>query len=157
MTYTLEKAIWTDEDFAVMSFHDVRIRSWLADEERFELMFDLDYLFQWVHPDVGETYFRFWIAPVTLVFEDVHDVRIDVSSAQGALEIDRFHREEPTPTPNGVRVERKYVFSCQEGEISLVATGYAMYVRRAPILWPRQQLALEERGGVSFARVLSND
>lgn len=153
---SLDKAVWGDDDFASMTFHDVTIRAWVADEDAFELALDLDYMFEWVQPAEGEKYFRFWIAPATLVFENVRDVRIDVRSPQGTVQILALRRDDVGLTPNGAFTERAYVFECVEGALSLVATGFRMFVRRAPVLAQQQRLTLAERGGVSFGRVLES-
>jgi len=47
-----------------------------------------------------------------------------------------------------------YRFDCQEGEISLEATGFKMYVRQEPKLIQSQSFEFEERGGVNFERIL---
>ena len=57
-------------------------------------------------PGLGEKYFKFWVAPVTMVFENVHQVIINIDSQQGIIEISDLHREAPTPTPNGERLAR---------------------------------------------------
>ena len=151
MTPTI-KPIWTDADLDVMSFHDVHVRALCAAPESYELLMDMDYLFQWVAPAEGETHYRFWVAPVTLVFENVHDVRLDLQSSQGDIEIFDLHREEGTLTPNGLFTQHRYRFDCQEGELSLIATGFHMYVRSPPVLVRKQSLSLEARGGVGFGR-----
>lgn len=148
-SYQLEKALWTSEDFEVMSWHDARLWAMVAEEDRFEFSIDLDYIFLWVHPEASETHFRFWVAPATMVFENAHEVRIALDSPQGVIEVFALHREEPKPTPNGALTNFCFRFACQEGEISLHATGFRMYVRAAPRLVQRQHLSLGERGGVS--------
>ena len=60
--------------------------------------------------------------------------------------------ENPRSTPNGKLEERTYRFECQEGEISLVAAGFQIFVRQAPALLGVQSLSLEQRNGVSFGR-----
>jgi hypothetical protein len=151
MTPTI-KPVWTDADLDVMSFHDVHVRAFCAAPESYELLMDLDYLFQWVAPPEGETYFRFWVAPVTLVFANVYDVRLDLQSSQGDIEIFSLHRGEGKLTPNGQLTEHRYQFDCQEGELSLSATGFHMYVRSPPVLVRKQSLTLRERGGIGFGR-----
>lgn len=42
MTYTLEKTLWTDQDFDDMGWHDSRIHSIATIPEKFEVMFDID-------------------------------------------------------------------------------------------------------------------
>jgi hypothetical protein len=150
--YRLEKPLWAADDFEVMGWHDSRVWAMVADEEKFEFAVDLDYIFKWVHPELGETYFKFWVAPVTMVFENAYDVTIDIESRQGGIEVADLHREEPKPTPNGALTDYLFRFECQEGEISLRATGYRMYVRLEPRLMQGQCLSLEERGGISVER-----
>ena len=150
--YHLEKPLWTADDFEVMGWHDSRVWAMVADEEKFEFAVDLDYIFKWVHPGPGETYFKFWVAPVTMVFENAYDVTIDIESRQGGIEVADLHREEPKPTPSGTLTDYLFRFECQEGAISLRATGYRMYVRSEPRLMQGQCFSLEERGGISVER-----
>ncbi len=152
--HLLDKPHWDDRDFSAMSFHDVTLWSMVAHAEAFELLFDLDYLFEWVSPGEGETHFKFWVAPVTLLFENVYDVNLRIDSSQGTIEIARLYRECPGPTRNGTLTEYTYRFECQEGEISLRSTGLQMFVRRRPELRHSQRLGLEERGGIGFGRAL---
>ena len=149
--YQLEKAIWDDGDFEDMGWHDVTIWSMLADTESYEYLLDLDYIFKWVHPAEGEKSFRFWVAPVTMVFENVHGVEIDIQSMDGIIEINHLYREDLPPTSNG-KAWYSYIFECHQGQISLRATAYKMYVRRKPELLQQQRLSLEERNGIHFDR-----
>jgi hypothetical protein len=118
-TYELQKAVCDDEDFAVLGWHDATIWSTVANVDTFEFIVDLDYIFMWVHPCECETYFKFWVAPVTMVFEDAHDVRIDIDSQSGSIEVADFHREAPEPTRKGFvgkSVQHTYRFQeCQQG------------------------------------------
>jgi hypothetical protein len=150
--YKLEKPLWTSDDFEVMGWHDSRVWAMVAHEEKFEFAMDLDYIFKWVHPEPGETNFKFWVAPVTMVFENAYDISIEIQSRQGGIEVADLHREEPSPTPNGALIDYLYRFECQEGEMSLRATGYRLYVRSEPRLMKGQYLSLEERGGISVER-----
>jgi hypothetical protein len=150
--YQLEKVLWTSDDFEVMGWHDSRVWAMVAAEESFEFAMDLDYIFKWVHPEPGETYFKFWLAPVTMVFENAHDISIEIESPQGGIEVADLHREEPKPTPNGALTDYLYRFECQEGVISLRATGYRLYVRMEPRLMQSQCFSLAERGGISVER-----
>ncbi len=150
--YLPEKAIWTDADFPELGWHDATLWSMVADPDTFEFLLDLDYIFKWVEPEPGEKYFKFWVAPVTMVFENAHTIEIDVQSEQGQIEIEALYREEPTPTPNGSHTQHTYRFECQEGEIKVRATGFRMFVRRPPTLLGVQSFSLVERAGVSFSR-----
>ena len=151
-TYRPEKLVWENADFDTMGWHDATLWSMVANAQDSEFLIDLDYIFRWVDPGQGETYFRFWVAPVTMVFENAADVRIDIRSQQGSIEVADLHRELLGPTPNGRFTNYAFRFECQEGEVSLRATGYKMYVRRLPVLIDGQALELGARAGVSFER-----
>jgi hypothetical protein len=150
--FHLEKSLWTRDDFETMGWHDSRVWAMVADEKRFEFAIDFDYIFKWVHPGHGENSFKFWVAPVTMVFENAFGVSIDIESRQGGIQVADLHREDPRPTPNGTLTDYLYRFECQEGEISMGATGYRLYVRSEPRLIEAQSFSLEERGGISVER-----
>ena len=156
VTYQPEKCIWSERDFEVMGWHDARIWSMVADSDNFEFLIDIDYIFNWVHPGPGETYFKFWISPVTMVFENVFDVRIDIESQQGCIEVAELNLEVIGPTSNAKFTEYRFKFECQEGVIEIKATGFQMYVRRAPSLLERQSFDLSTREGISFSRAYND-
>ena len=60
-----------------MGWHDSRIHAVAFLTEKFELAFDIDYILRWVQPSEDE-YHRFWVAPATLVFENIHEVKFDI-------------------------------------------------------------------------------
>ena len=64
-----------------------------------------------------------------MVFENVSDVKIDIESQQGLIEISDLYIENAELTPNGKLTSHTYRFECQEGEILLKATEFKMYVR----------------------------
>lgn len=154
--YRPEKVVWSHDDFEIMGWHDATIWSMVADTESFEFLIDLDYIFKWVHPAAGETYFKFWVAPVTMVFENAGDVRMDLSSQQGRIEVADFHLEQLGPSPNGKFTLYRNRFECQEGRIELQSTGFRMYVRRPPSLMRSQSFELGARNYVSFSRTYSD-
>ena len=154
-TYELEQTSWTEGDFKTMGWHDVKVWGLLANPDEWEYIVDLDYIFKWVHPKEGEEYFKFWVAPVTMVFKNAYEINIDIESQQGEIEVSDLHMENPRKTKNGKLTEHTFRFECQEGEITLSATGFKMYVRKKPMLQQSQSLELKERGGVNFGRQLN--
>ena len=78
--------------------------------------------------------------------------KIDIKSQQGEIEIVDLHMVNPRKTKNGKYTEYTFRFECQEGEISLNATGFKMHVRKKPILQQGQSLDILERGGVNFEK-----
>jgi hypothetical protein len=154
--FTLEKTIWNGRDFEVMSWHDATLWSMYADTAAFEFLIDLDYIFSWVEPKAGETHFKFWVAPVTIVFENASDVKVNLESQQGSIEVAELHRELIGPSPSGKFTQYAYRFECQEGEVSLEATGFKMFVRQAPRLISTQSLEVGHRNGISFGKITSD-
>jgi len=151
-TYQLTKLIWDDDDFSDMGWHDTTLWSMHANPDDFEFVVDLDYIFSWVCPASGKGPCEFWVAPVTMVFENVGNVRIHIESSQGTLEVAALHRTEIAQTPNGKLTHWRYRFECQEGEATLTATGFKMFVRRPPVLVASQRLGFAQRQGVDFGR-----
>lgn len=153
--YKLEKWIWTEADFDVMGWHDSQIHAIAFSPDAFELAFDIDYIFQWVDPQPNDTYFRFWVAPATIVFKNVHDVEFDIDSYNGKLEIDTIKREDEAAPINaefiGHAREWLWTIECQEGEIRFRSVGYEEFIREPPQLTATQTVDRQTKG-VSFAR-----
>ena len=154
--YTLEKPVWTDVDFEQMGWHDAHVHAVAFRPELFEFWVDLDYIFSWVHPQGDEKYFRFWVAPVTLVFTNVHSLGFEIELYDGGLSVLSLERSEPTKPRNAdhmpQQVEWLWRLDCNEGEIALRSVGYSQFTRRPPALLQAQELTFEERGGISFDR-----
>lgn len=153
--FELEKWVWDESDFERMGWHDCHIHALAFDPDAFELMLDIDYILGWVHPGEGETYFGFWIAPATLVFENVYEMEIEASSHYGGLEMDAITRGQERGPRNaehiGKDVAWKWEVECQEGSIRFWASGYKQFIRGAPVLSQSQALDLKTRG-LSFER-----
>jgi hypothetical protein len=153
--YEIEKWVWTESDFEIMGWHDSQIHALAFLPEDFEIIFDIDYIFQWVHPGLNETYFKFWIAPATLVFENVYDLEFDLESYNVELEIDNIRREDARRPHNAQYIGREidwlWIIECQEGEIRFRSVGYKQFIRALPQLRKAQTLDLKTRG-FSFAR-----
>jgi hypothetical protein len=154
--YSIEKLIWTQEDFEQMGWHDCKIWSFIANSYEYEFLIDLDYIFKWVQPSEGESYFKFWVAPVTMVFENSFDVKIDIQSQLGEIEIACLHMENSKETINKKFVEHTYRFECHQGEILLTATGFKMFVRQYPGLSQGQWMDYDKRGGINFDRKIKS-
>lgn len=155
--YKLDKWVWTEADFEQMGWHDAHIYAFAFVPEEFEFVLDIDYILEWVHPAPGETYFKFWVAPATLVFENVNELLIDLEPHSG-IEIQDLKREDAQLPRNAEYINRntewRWVLDCLAGEISLRSIGYKQYFRRAPVFGTAQMLGLEGRGGFSFHRGL---
>lgn len=159
--YRLEKSLWTEADFDQMGWHDNKIHALAFMEEKQELLFDLDYIFQWVDPQEGENHFSFWIAPCTLVFQEVYPFQIKHNN-EGFLNLDisilDISRKGPSTLErifSGVSESGwEWKIECVHGEIVFGSSGYCQYVRGKPILVTGDQsLTIAQRGGYSFEKV----
>lgn len=114
--------------------------------EDFKLVFDTDYIFEWIRPKPGETHFKFWVAQATLVFENVYDVEFDADSYNGKLEIDSISREGARAPHNVQSVDKEiewlWIIECQKGEIRFRSVVYKQFIREAPRLGKTQAVDL---------------
>ena len=150
MNYHLPRLIWTHEDFHEMAWHDCHIHA-ISFNKDFKLLFDIDYIFKWVLN--GKNY-RFWIAPCTLIFDNCYNINFDLDMSIPELEIDRIIRENPKRSKNAEFIERQIEFDwtmdTQQGNIAFTSVGFALYVRKEPVISSGQSFDREARGGVSF-------
>lgn len=102
-----------------MDWHDTHIHALAFRAELFEFWLDLDYIFRWAWP--GEA-FGFWVAPATLVFTNVYNLRIEIDSLDGDLSLQSISRSELGPTRNAESLtkhtESVWTLDCREGEIA---------------------------------------
>jgi hypothetical protein len=152
--YEIEKWIWTDADFEQMGWHDCQVYAVSFLLNTFELILDIDNIFEWIHPASNETYFKFWIAPATLVFENVYEIKMELDEPN--FELDFIGREEPRKPHNADYINRntEWVWNLEahHGRMSFRSVGYKQYIRKNPILSQIQMLEMDERGGTSFQR-----
>jgi hypothetical protein len=148
-SHDLAKAVWTHQDFEVMGWHDAHLYCFTVLPETFELLFDIDSIVKWVKPTPPEEYFKFWIAPATLVFDDAQNIKVLVEMGPlyelQILDISRT----PVPDKPG---DWHWLICLTAGEITFDATGYTQYFRKEPAFSEAQSLGLDRRGGVSFDR-----
>lgn len=156
--YILEKSIWTQDDFDDMGWHDANIYGMIIEkgEEPWQgnLIFDIDYIFEWIHPVPPQEYFSFWVAPCTLMFKEVYDVKIDIDYRGGAfelLEISDLDLISKYEQETGVIIY-EWQMGLQEGDIRFKSLGFEQIVRKSPVYTNSQVLSLEERGGISFIK-----
>ncbi|MCU7820753.1 hypothetical protein [Kitasatospora sp. DSM 101779] len=150
----LTKSIWSDADFDDMGWHYVTIHGLCVQpgdsaDSLPRLVLDIDYIIKWVHPVAPEKHFSFWIAPSTLVFEDVWDIEGDLAFKGTALslDIDQLRRSTPEDDRGGPQWHIEGHFF----ELTFRATGFRQYLRQAPRHAPRLALSHGERGGLCFA------
>ncbi|MBM7870716.1 hypothetical protein JOC70_002210 [Clostridium pascui] len=150
--YNLEKWAWTTDDFEQMIWHDCKIHAIAFDEFNFKLLFDIDYIFKWVGPDENG-YYRFWISPATLIFENVYDIDINLSYGLGTIIEDIVRTNPSKPRNNNYikkNIEWEWIIETTNGQISFKSIGYTQHIRKAPEYKKNQEIQFEERGGYSF-------
>src|SRR5215204_3431486 len=157
--FELEKRVWTDMDFEQMGWHDCRVYGIKLAREHFEIAFVLDYIFKWGEPSRGETYYKFWISPATLVFESVYDIKLELGEPD--FEIDFIERTEPRRPRNAeyIKKDTEWIWSLEahRGALSFRSVGYQQFIRKLPVLSKHPILDTDMRGGISFDRCLKND
>ena len=146
-TYQLEKALLTNADFDVMGWHDCPIHAISFDSDS-KMSFDIDYIFEWVRKE-NQSYFKFWIAPCTLMFEYVYEIEL-MSGNLPIVILGISRTASGTPEINGDAVY-DWLIETTSGEISFKSNGFKQYVRQAPILINDQEIDKEARGGISFS------
>ena len=153
--YTLEKWVWSTDDFEHMGWHDALVHAFAFEPEEWELVLDLDYILRWVDPAPGTTGYRFWSAPATLVFADVADLRIEFEPGPGfeLADILRSDPKEPDLGPDSPSsMHWLWTLAFHNGRVSFRSPGFTQWFRRAPTFNSSQSLTREERGGLSFHR-----
>ena len=153
------KQVWTDRDFDQMGWHDAVVHGLANGPGDYEFALDIDYILEWVKPAEGSRYFNFWVAPATLVFENVSELRIDLEPRDG-ISVQDLNRSDLQPTRPGFEGPDSHwlwTLECNEGVVSLRATGFRQTFRRSPVSCNAQKLDLKTRGGISFSEIVVAD
>lgn len=153
--FKAEKSVWTEADFEAMGWHDATIHAIALPKETFELVLDIDYILKWVDPTEGQTHYRFWVSPATLVFWNLHSLVVNLEPHH-EVTIHTIERTDPTRPKNADHIGRdtewRWAIECHQGEITFRSCGYWQHLRAAPRLGNSQSMTAKERGGCSFDR-----
>ncbi len=148
----LEKTIWTEDDFEAMQWHDCKIYAIAFNDRDFKLIFDIDYILEWVNPKEGESYFKFWVVPATLIFRNVYDINIALQSI--GFQIQDILRDNPVKPKNEEYAkggnEYHWTIETTSGQITFKSVGYNQYARERPRLLDSQFIGTKERNGILF-------
>lgn len=151
----------TDADFARLSWHDdtlyglrLEVGDVARDDWRSELVLDLDHIVEWVCG--ADRSARFRVAPATLTFHDVTDLRVALDwghsghrTALSEPQIDRITRA--AVADQKICLDRPYyrwriAFNWPRGgEIGFGASGFSQTLRTAPALLDQQRLPPADR------------
>jgi len=145
---------WTEADFETMNWHDCTIYAigFVEDEEHFKnkIYFDIDYIMEW-RQTKESVYFDFLVCPCTLIFNDVHDLKIDIKT--GALTILDITIESINllkGKPRGENYTTEWQIELRNGDIFFEAVGYTQIQRGEAILSKQQKLTTTQRNVVAF-------
>ncbi len=155
-TLSIEKYTWTEDDFEIMGWHDATLYAIAFSPDKDEFVLDIDYIFKWVSPKKNESYFKFWVSPATLIFENIHNFSLNVGEQYRAIQIQSIERKNPKPPPNldyvSKNIEWDWVIDLEVGEVIFSSIGFQQFIRRNPVFTKTQSLSMDERGGISFLR-----
>jgi len=164
----LEKSVWTDADFERMGWHDCPIHAIAFDSDDIKiennlilsagsLVFDIDYIFKWIHPEKEDGCYSFWIAPCTLMFKNVDTVEINLNTGSMIVEEQDIEeiiwtKEKRERTGYPTYIQNNWKIKLFSGFIGFSAENYIQTVKGKPVLTTAQRLTNEERGGINFNR-----
>ncbi len=154
MKNILEKRTFNNNDFNSITWHDITIHGIAFNKEKFELYFDIDFVYKW-NLNKEENKYNFYISPATLVFYNVWEVDINIISNLD-LSIENLKRFNPVKPRNIEIFENEEVqeFDWQmfllQGEINFKSIGFEIFIRKKPICSYTQELSLIDRDGVQF-------
>jgi hypothetical protein len=152
MTNPLEKFIWTDADYEQMCWHDVVVHGILVHPEKWEILFDIDYIVKWFSPEPPEKYFKYLVSPATLIFDGVNSLELNYSYTVQPIQILSIDRDNPRKIPGRDLTEWEWVFHLVEGGIQFKSYRFTQYIRRAPFKG-NGYLEIDKRGGICFDKV----
>lgn len=146
--YTPEKLIFTDADLENLCFHDCRIFAMTPEGD--DLVMDIDYMFEWIEPEEGETGFTHPISPCTLHFKNVEDMGMFFEGTYPDVSfiMQDCYEEENAFSPE----QHTYKIECLGGNFILRCDGFEMIVRKQPMFVKNQCLSMDQRGGINFSK-----
>jgi hypothetical protein len=103
--YELENAVWDDSSFEKTFWHDANIYAFAYLPDDSEFMLDIDFILEWIHPVPPKINFKFWVAPAILVFEHVHDLKINLEPFY-SIAIEEITRDNPCKPRNAEFINR---------------------------------------------------
>ncbi|MDQ4121940.1 MAG: hypothetical protein M3209_10895 [Acidobacteriota bacterium] len=152
--FHLHNFIWTTQDFEKMNWRDASIYAFAFLPKRAEFVLDIDYILQ--RTAQNESQPGFLIAPATLVFENVWELKIELEPDR-QIEIINIARSEPRNPKNpellNREIEGKWTIETNQGDVAFRATGYKQHFKGLPLFGLEKTLDLDLRGGFSFSRV----
>jgi hypothetical protein len=139
----------TDAQFSETSWHDVHIHGYAVVPDTYELLFDVDYISEWLcDPETRLASFR--LSPATLRFLNCVHIDFDVRSDKGLLTILEIQRDDWSRHPAAQLGTWRWTIVCPSGRIQFRSSGYQLFLRAEPVLSSEQYLGAKSRGRPTF-------
>jgi hypothetical protein len=146
---TVDEASWHDNLVYALLFN---VGDVAKGDRRSELVLDIDHIVEWICGTNGGARFR--IAPATLTFHDVTDLRVsfDFGGSGHRQTLNELSiaaiSQEPVPTPSVAQPYGRWRIELnlpRGGEITFGASGYTQTFRAEPVLLDDQRLPARGR------------
>jgi hypothetical protein len=146
------RAIWSTEDFDDMSWHDVHVHGLRivgndGGDGTAELVFDIDYILEWIKCD---DHFNFVVAQATLQFHRIFGLQISLdykkpSAGMCAFSLAGIEREQVATSTGQISYTWSMNINWPSGKIAFESPGYTQRVTGKLITQARQSLAPAQR------------
>lgn len=128
------KRHWTESDFDSLGWHDVHAHGWRIAEAEYGtgiLSLEIDYILEWIQPQIPDSCFRFRIAPAVLEFREVSNLRMIIDYANpcaaiGPFSLDGIERETITYPTGSQSYKWTIDINWPSGDISFESPGFSM-------------------------------
>jgi hypothetical protein len=131
MDYNISE--WSIADFEKLNWHDCPIYTINLISSKYELIFNIDYILEWIKPDDIKKNYKCIIAPAILKFENAYELKIDIETSK-VIFIDNISREGYRENKNTKNYEWYWRINCQEGEICFYSSGFNLMLKEKPIM-----------------------
>lgn len=136
-------------------FHDCKIYGIGFNTANNELFIDIDFIEEWIN-EKNSNYYSFILIPSTLIFENVWDLNMDISTDLELI-IDNIERFNPCTPPNidylpEFSKEYDWKIELIQGEINFKSIGMKIYQRGKKVKQKSQTLEMENRGGITLEK-----
>jgi hypothetical protein len=146
----IDKSEWTTADFEELSWHDCHVYGFsLAEREHgtAELVFDIDFIVEWLCRDDGTCEFR--VAPATLTFHSAHGLRFELdygtpTAGMTPFSLAGIERDEVRYPTGDVTFNWRMPINWPNGLITFESPGFTQVLRRAPIVSGTQALGADQ-------------
>lgn len=139
--FSVEKWVYTQDDFDNLDWHDSLIRAFAFSRH---LMFDLDFILK--RRPSPDSPMKYWVAPSTCVFKNVFALKIHTEVEYGGrLQISEIERLDLAPD------YWSWTIRTVHGHIEFLSGKFEQFIRTQPILLHSPEISIPIRKGLSFS------